>query len=267
MPEKLAMDFLTQFLRPRASSIEPATPVALGALPAQDFMPTDLIPHDSLDGAPMKKPSSPAIITVAVVEDDPGIRSSLVKILARDKGLLCVGNFGSAEAALAELPKLQPAVVLMDVNLPGLDGVECVKRLAGRLKNTQIIMLTVHEATDVIFNSIAAGANGYLIKPPRAAELTAAIRDVTAGGAPMTSFIARKVIEAFKRAAPSPRETENLAPREIEVLELLVKGFAYKEVAAELKISYSTVHTYIERIYDKLHVQSRSHAVAKYLGA
>ncbi len=214
----------------------------------------------------MKKSSPPEVIKVAIVEDDDRIRKSLVTIIARDKGLECVGSFGSAEDALGALPQLQPNVVLMDINLPGIDGVECVKRLAGKLRKTQIVMHTVHEDTDAIFNSIAAGANGYLIKPPRAAELLAAIRDVTAGGAPMTSFIARKVIQAFKQAPPSPKETDNLAPREIEVLELLSKGFAYKEIAAELQISYSTVHTYIERIYDKLHVQSRSHAVAKYLG-
>jgi DNA-binding NarL/FixJ family response regulator len=215
----------------------------------------------------MKKQPPTPLISVAIVEDDPRIRRSFTTILARDKGLQCVGDFGSAEDALEAIPKLQPQVVLMDINLPGIDGVECVRQVASQLKKTQIIMLTVHEDSDAIFNSIAAGASGYLIKPPRAAELIAAVRDVTAGGAPMTSFIARKVIEAFKRPAPSTREVDNLAPREIEVLELLVKGFAYKEIAAELQISYSTVHTYIERIYDKLHVQSRSHAVAKYLGA
>ncbi len=215
----------------------------------------------------MKKAPSLPTITVAIVEDDPRIRRSLTTILARDKGLQCVGDFASAEDALAAIPGLQPEVVLMDINLPGIDGVECVRRLSSQLKKTQIVMLTVHEDTDAIFNSIAAGANGYLIKPPRTAELLAAVRDVTAGGAPMTSFIARKVIQAFKQTSPTQRETNNLAPREIEVLELLAKGYAYKEIATELHISYSTVHTYIERIYDKLHVQSRTHAVAKYLGA
>jgi DNA-binding NarL/FixJ family response regulator len=120
----------------------------------------------------------------------------------------------------------------------------------------------VHEDVEAIFNSLAAGASGYLIKPPRAAELVAAVRDAFGGGAPMTSFIARKVVQSFKQAGPSPREAENLSPREIEVLELLVKGYAYKEISAELGISYSTVHTHIERIYTKLHVRSRSHAVA-----
>ena len=214
---------------------------------------------------PMKKSSPPEVIKVAIVEDDDRIRKSLVTIIARDKGLECVGSFGSAEDALGALPQLQPNVVLMDINLPGIDGVECVRRLSCQLKKTQIIMLTVHEDSDAIFNSIAAGANGYLLKPPRGPELIAAVRDVAVGGVPMTSFIARKVIQAFKSTATTPRVTDNLTSREIEVLELLVKGFSYKEIALELHISYSTVHTYIERIYDKLHVHSRSHAVAKYL--
>lgn len=206
-------------------------------------------------------------ITVALVEDDPRIRRSLAAILEQEDDFECVGTFASAEDALVHLPKLKPKVVLMDINLPGIDGIECVRRLAGHASGTHILMLTVREDSDVIFDSLAAGASGYLLKPPSAAELIAAVRDVFAGGAPMTSSIARKVVQSFKKAGPSPREAENLSPREIEVLELLVKGFAYKEVAAELNISYSTVHRHIERIYGKLHVHSRSHAVAKYLGA
>jgi DNA-binding NarL/FixJ family response regulator len=215
---------------------------------------------------PMKNPPAEPI-TVAIVEDDARIRRSLSTILSREEDVRCVGTFSSAEEALAELPTLRPKVLLMDINLPGLDGVECVRRLAGKLAGTSILMLTVHEDADAIFNSLAAGASGYLLKPPRAAELLAAVRDVFAGGAPMTSVIARKVVQSFKKSEATAREADNLSPREVEVLELLVKGFAYKEIAAELGISYSTVHTHIERIYDKLHVQSRSHAVAKYLGA
>jgi DNA-binding NarL/FixJ family response regulator len=213
----------------------------------------------------VKKAAAPTI-TVAIVEDDERIRRSLVTIIGREKDLECVASFPSAEAALEELPKLQPRVLLMDVNLPGIDGVECVRRLSGKLRATQILMLTVHEDSDVIFNSLSAGAKGYLLKPPRAAELVAAVRDVITGGSPMTSVIARKVVQSFAQGPVSSKETETLSPREIEVLELLSKGFAYKEIAAELNVSYSTVHTHIERIYDKLHVHSRTHAVAKYLG-
>lgn len=203
---------------------------------------------------------------MAIVEDDERIRRSLATILGREKDLRCVGAFPSAEAALEELPALQPRVLLMDVNLPGMNGVECVRRLSGRLRATQILMLTVHEDSEVIFESLSAGAKGYLLKPPRAAELVAAVRDVIAGGSPMTGVIARKVVQYFAGNAGSARETDSLSPREIEVLELLSKGYAYKEIAADLGVSYSTVHTHIERIYDKLHVHSRSHAVAKYLG-
>jgi DNA-binding NarL/FixJ family response regulator len=205
-------------------------------------------------------------VTLAIVEDDPRIRQSLVTILSREDSIKCVAAFASGEEALKHLPELRPKVVLMDINLGGMDGVECVRRIAKLNHKMQILMLTVHEDTDAIFQSLAAGASGYLLKPPRAAELVAAVHDVTAGGAPMTSSIARKVVQSFKQAPPA-REVENLSAREVEVLELLVKGYAYKEVAAELNISYSTVHTHIERIYEKLHVHSRSHAIAKYLGA
>lgn len=214
------------------------------------------------------EPTHRAPIRVAVVEDSPRIRQSLVSILSQGEGIECVGAFSRGEEAVASLPGLRPKVVLMDINLPDIDGVECVRRLtSGTTTDFQIVMLTVHRDTDAIFNSLAAGASGYLLKPLRAAELLEAVRDVSAGGAPMTSFIARKVVQSFKQPGPVFHKADNLAPREIEVLELLVRGFAYKEIASELTISYSTVQTYIQRIYEKLHVHSRSHAVAKYLGA
>jgi DNA-binding NarL/FixJ family response regulator len=155
----------------------------------------------------------------------------------------------------------------MDINLPDLSGVECVRQLSHLSPAARILMLTVREDPDSIFNSLAAGASGYLLKPIRAAELVAAVKDVYGGGAPMTSNIARKVVQSFKRAGSSRAETENLSPREQGVLDALAKGYSYKETADLLGISYSTVHTHIERIYQKLHVQSRGQAVAKYLGA
>jgi len=206
-------------------------------------------------------------ITVAIVEDDSQVRHSLVGILKRGSGVLCVGAFGDAEEALRELPRLQPQVTLMDINLPGIDGVECVQKLSGLLPQMQMVMLTVYDDTDAIFNSLAAGASGYLLKPVSAVQLLAAVKDVYAGGAPMTSNIVRKVVQTFKQPVATAHETENLSTREQEVLDYLAKGYLYKEIADQLSISYGTVHTYIERVFKKLHVSSRAQAVAKYLGA
>lgn len=207
------------------------------------------------------------LITVAIVEDDAQVRQGFVGILKRGPGVVCVGAYGNAEEAVREIPRLQPRVVLMDINLPGMDGVHCVRRLSELAPNTQVVMLTVLDNTEAIFDSLAAGAHGYLLKPISAEQLIAAINDVYAGGAPMTSDIARKVVQTFKLPAPSAAETENLSPREQEVLDFLAKGYLYKEIAEQLNISYGTVHTYIERIFKKLHVRSRAQAVAKYLGA
>jgi DNA-binding NarL/FixJ family response regulator len=206
-------------------------------------------------------------ILVAIVEDDRAVRASLAGILQRAADCRCVGDFGSAEEVLRKLPPLRPDVILMDINLPDLSGVECVRQLSQLFPAARILMLTVQEDPESIFNSLAAGASGYLLKPVRAAELVAAVKDVFRGGAPMTSSIARKVVQSFKLAGASRAETENLSPREQDVLSALAKGYSYKETADLLGVSYSTVHTHIERIYQKLHVQSRGQAVAKYLGA
>ena len=202
--------------------------------------------------------------TIGIVDDDASVRRSLTGILQRSPGIKCVGSFASAEIALAEIPRLAPQIVLMDINLPGMDGVSCVRQLATLAPKTQIIMLTVHDDTSAIFNSLAAGASGYLLKPVRAADLTAAVRDVFAGGAPLTSNIARKVVQSFKQNAPPGEATVELSPREMEVLDCLTRGFVYKEIADHLQVSYATVRTHIERIYEKLHVRSRSQAVAKF---
>jgi len=208
-----------------------------------------------------------SLITVAVVEDDAQVRQSLANILKRGSGVVCVGEHGNAEEAVREIPRVQPKVVLMDINLPGMDGVHCVRRLSELAPATQVVMLTVYDNTDAIFNSLAAGAHGYLLKPISSEQLLLAIRDVYAGGAPMTSDIARKVVQAFKQPMPAASQTESLSAREQEVLDFLAKGYLYKEIAEQLSISYGTVHTYIERIFKKLHVRSRAQAVAKYLGA
>jgi DNA-binding NarL/FixJ family response regulator len=207
-------------------------------------------------------------IAVSIVEDDPGVRSSLVKLINSSPGYRCVSQHSSAENALDEIPKLKPDVTLMDINLPGINGVECVRKLKPILPRTQVIMLTVYQNTDHIFKALAAGATGYLLKQTPPAELLAAIRDVNAGGSPMSGHIARKIVQSFQGAGSSQasEEAESLSPREAEVLDLLAKGFLYKEIADQMKISYATVHTHIRHVYEKLHVRSRTEAVAKHLG-
>jgi len=207
-------------------------------------------------------------ITVAVVEDHAAVRQSLAAILDSDRDLRCVAACGSGEEALEVLPPLRPNVVLMDINLPGMSGVECVVRLSRQIPETLLVMLTVHDDTEAIFNALAAGASGYLLKPVRAAELLAAVRDVQGGGSPMTSNIARKIVQTFnKPAAPQkfrPGE-QDLTEREREVLGYLSQGYLYKEIAKRMKISYHTIHSHIRRIYEKLHVQSRAQAIALFL--
>jgi len=205
-------------------------------------------------------------ITVSIVEDDVRVRGTLARLIDRAPGFRCISQHPSAENALRELPQVKPAVVLMDINLPGMNGVECVRRLKPQLPETQIMMLTVYEDTDLIFNALAAGATGYLLKRTPAAELLAAVRDVHGGGSPMTGHIARKVVQSFQRQPASEGEETTLSPREQEVLSHLASGYLYKEIAAQLNISYDTVHTYIRRIYEKLQVHSRTEAVAKHLG-
>jgi DNA-binding NarL/FixJ family response regulator len=204
-------------------------------------------------------------ITVSIVEDNEQLRGTLARVLNRAEGFRCLSHYGTAEAALERLAKDRPEVVLMDINLPGMNGVECVRRLKQRVPTIQVVMLTVYEDTDNIFNALAAGAAGYLLKRTKSSELLDAIREVHRGGSPMTTHIARKVTQSFQRAGPSALPTENLSEREQEVLDCLSQGFLYKEIAEKLGISYETVHTYIRRIYEKLQVRTRTEAVAKFL--
>lgn len=204
-------------------------------------------------------------ITVSIVEDDNQLRGTLARVISRAEGFQCLSHHPSAEEALKALPGVRPNVVLMDINLPGMNGVECVRQLKQILPSTQIVMLTAYEDTENIFNSLAAGAAGYLLKRTSSAELLAALHEVNQGGSPMTAHIARKVVQSFQKTGPSPQPTENLSQREQEVLDCLAQGFLYKEIAEKLGISYETVHTYIRRIYEKLQVRTRTEAVAKFL--
>jgi DNA-binding NarL/FixJ family response regulator len=204
-------------------------------------------------------------IAVSIVEDDSGVRSSLARLIDSSQGFRCVSQHPSAEHALREIPKNKPGVVLMDINLPGQNGVECVRQLKPLLPETQIIMLTVYQNTEHIFNALAAGATGYLLKQTPPAELLAAIRDVYDGGSPMSSHIARKIVQSFQKQAPAPNAADALSPRQTEVLDLLAKGYLYKEIADKTGLTYATVHTHIRHIYEKLHVRSRTEAVARHL--
>ena len=205
-------------------------------------------------------------IAVSIVEDDAPAREILAEWLRAADGFCCAGQYGSVEHALAKLPAEKPSVVLMDINLPGLSGIEGVRRLKPLLPGTQFVMLTVYEDADHVFDALTAGASGYLLKQTPRFELLESLKDVHGGGSPMTSHIARKVVGAFQRteAGPGNASSENLSPREREVLELLARGYLYKEIMDALKISRPTVNTYIRRIYEKLHVRSRSQAVAKF---
>jgi RNA polymerase sigma factor (sigma-70 family) len=203
-------------------------------------------------------------ISVSIVEDNEKLRGTLARVLNRADGFTCASQHPSAEDAIKDLPNVKPDVVLMDINLPGMNGVECVRHLKKILPPVLIIMLTVYEDTENIFDALTAGASGYLLKRTTGAELLTAIRDVQRGGSPMTAHIARKVVQSFQRNAPA-QPAENLSEREQQVLDLLSQGLMYKEIADKLQISYETVHTYIRRIYEKLRVRTRTEAVAKFL--
>lgn len=206
------------------------------------------------------------MITVSIVDDEKELRQSIMAFVNGSTGFKCLSAYGSAEAALEALPADRPDVVLMDINLGGMSGIQCVEKLKAAHPEVQVLMLTVYEDTDQIFNALAAGANGYLLKRSSPTKLLQAIREVHAGGAPMSSSIARKVVASFLKSGSSGKPQTHLSPREEAVLDCLAKGLTYKQIADKLDISIDTIRTYLRRIYEKFHVQSRTEAVAKYLG-
>lgn len=219
-------------------------------------------PREFLSAHPISP--SPTMIKVSIVEDDAKLRETMARYFAGQPGFQCIGTYPDAESSLAGIPENPPDVVLMDINLPGIDGIECVARLRATLPNLKIIMLTVFEDSERVFNSLSAGAFGYMVKSNRPAKILQAIREVFEGGSPMSGHIARMVVQSFERRAPTTDETSALTPRELEVLHGLSCGQPYKQIAAGLGISLSTVRTYIQRIYEKLHVHSQTEAVMKY---
>lgn len=214
----------------------------------------------------MTKPEEAApraiITTIALVEDDAKTRSLIANLL-RQAGFACGPSCADAESAQRLLVEAQPDIVLMDIDLPGASGIECVRLLKPRLPRTHFVMLTVYDDPESIFEALAAGAIGYILKRSAAADLVSALRDVVAGGSPMTSSVARKVVLSFQRARQSTQEIDRLSQRENQVLRLLAQGRMYKEIADTLGITSNTVSCYIRRIYEKLHVRSRMEAVAK----
>jgi DNA-binding NarL/FixJ family response regulator len=201
-------------------------------------------------------------IRVSLVEDDARARRIVADWLGQAADLELISKFQDAEAALAALPQERPDVALVDINLPGQSGIECVRQLKPQLPDTQFVMVTVYEDADRIFEALSAGASGYLLKQSPREELLAAIRQVHQGGSPISGSIARKVVQFFQRPFGAAPKTDTLSEREREVLELLSRGYLYKEIAETLSISYDTVTTYGRRIYEKLHVHSRAQAVA-----
>jgi len=205
------------------------------------------------------------IITVSIVDDEADLREHIAGYLAAAGNIRCKSAYASAEEALKLLPKDRPDVILMDINLGEMDGIECVRRLSVLMPEAQVLMLTVFEDTEQIFRALAAGASGYLLKrmPPK--KLLEAIEEVSAGGSPMSAPIARKVVHSFKTSPAQGNEMGDLSPREKSVLDGLAEGLAYKQIADQLGVSIHTVRNYIRRIYEKLHVRSRTEAVAKFL--
>jgi DNA-binding NarL/FixJ family response regulator len=204
-------------------------------------------------------------VSVAIVEDDATTRDILANWINEVPNFHCVGQFGDVASALASLPGLVPEVALVDINLPDLTGIECVRQLKPILPRTQFVMVTVYSDTEHIFDALAAGATGYLLKRLTRENLNAALEEVHGGGSPMSSSIARKVVQFFRSfPRPSSTELEDLSPRELEVLRSLAEGYVNKEIADRLTLSAPTVATYIRRIYEKLHVHSRAAAIGKF---
>jgi DNA-binding NarL/FixJ family response regulator len=204
-------------------------------------------------------------LRVSIVDDDEPISRILADLIRESKNLEFVSAYNDSEVALRQLPAECPDVVLMDINIPGMSGIECVRRLKPELPQTQFLMLTVYADADHIFAALAAGATGYLLKGTKRSQLLAAIRQIAVGGSPMSAGIARKVVQSFAKAEPARPNMQTLSPRERSVLDLLAKGYLYKEIAESLSLSVATVDTYVRRVYDKLQVNSRSQAIAKYL--
>lgn len=205
-------------------------------------------------------------IKVSIVEDHAGTRLNLLKVLQSAPELQCLHGYPDAETALREIPKDVPDIVLMDIRLPGMSGIECVVKLKEKLPQLDVLMLTTYEESDLIFESLRVGATGYLLKNMPPAELITSVVQARMGGSPLSMRIARKIVGHFREIKKPDSDKEKLTKRENEILSLLAKGALYKEIADQLQISINTVRVHIQNVYEKLHVHSRSQAIMRFLG-
>lgn len=215
--------------------------------------------------SPQSSKASKLSAKVVLVEDKPEVRESWSRLIGSLQGFSCVAVCASGEEALRSVPAINPDVVLMDIFLPRMSGIECTARLKALLPKIQILILTAVEDDELVFMALQAGADGYLLKRTKPADLRAALVDVLGGGAPMTSEIARRVVESFRVSSKLPKQVVHLSAREEEVLILLSKGYSNKEIADRLAIGVETVGSHLKHIYEKMHVRSRAEAVAQYM--
>ena len=205
-------------------------------------------------------------ISLVIVEDLEEVREGLQQFISLDKDFRVLDTYTTAEEALYELPALKPDIVIMDINLPGLNGIECIRELKPKLPKTQFMMFTVYENDEKVFEALKSGATGYLLKNTSLGQLVEALKELYNGGSPMSSNIARKLVNIFQQQEKARLPVEKLSQRENEVLQQLAKGLLYKEIADKLSISTATVRQHIHKIYEKLHVQNRTEAINKAFG-
>jgi DNA-binding NarL/FixJ family response regulator len=205
-------------------------------------------------------------ITLAIVEDLDEVRDGLRDYLNLDNAFKVLAAFKNAEEALPEIPRLKPDIVIMDINLPGMNGIECIRQVKEKSPDTQFMMFTVYENDEKVFEALKAGASGYLLKNTALEQLTDALKELYNGGSPMSANIARKLVTVFRNEQSKPERVASLSNRENEILHLLAKGLLYKEISGQLQISTNTVRQHIHNIYEKLHVQNRTEALNKAFG-
>jgi DNA-binding NarL/FixJ family response regulator len=205
-------------------------------------------------------------ISVSIVEDLKDIREHVKRVVEEADGFICLSTYSNAEDAITEIPALQPDIVLMDINLPGMSGIDCILKIKEQCRSTQFMMFTIYEDSEQVFDSLSAGANGYLLKKTPPDQILQALKELYEGGAPMSTQIARKVVHAFQKPVRGSLDSAGLSAREKEVLQFLSKGYLYKEIGNKLNISTGTVRQHIHKIYEKLHVQNRTEALNKFYG-